>query len=123
MLYVERSAQHLSEVGTRTELMQLLREAVDDVRYQSGTLTASSTATPLRAPRVSSASTRRTVMGVGGGGGAMGGGAGEERRGAFGLSMEQREQVLAALLSKEKVSCGVSEEATCDVCCMREKRD
>jgi len=108
MLCVERSAQHLSEVGARTELMQLLREAVDDVRYQSGTLTGSSTAAPLRAPRVSSASTRRTVMGGGGGGGAMGGGVGEERRGAFGLSMDQREQVLAALLSKEKVSVSVA---------------
>jgi hypothetical protein len=68
---VDRSTQHLAEVGARTELMQLLREAVDDVRVQAGTMGTSPAGAvaaapplglPLGAPRVSSARVRRSVM-------------------------------------------------------------
>ena len=68
---MDRSTQHLAEVGARTELMQLLREAVDDVRVQAGTMGTSPAAAvaaapplglPLGAPRVSSARVRRSVM-------------------------------------------------------------
>ena len=71
---MDRSTQHLAEVGARTELMQLLREAVDDVRVQAGTMGTSPAGAvaavaaapplglPLGAPRVSSARVRRSVM-------------------------------------------------------------